>query len=107
MFSMIDCVLQNTVQREGVHQMHCFRHLPQQLQEAGEAVQQLMSSDLLSLLRAGGAGGAALQDPLLAAIMQNQEIAASGYHSQHACLCVPAKKLTDIYYMKQSCTHKG
>ena len=69
--------LQNTVQREGVQQMHCFRHLPQQLQEAGEAVQQLMSSDLLSLVRAQS-GGAALQDPLLASIMQNQEIQASG-----------------------------
>ena len=67
---------QATLQREGVQHLHCFRQLPQQLIEAGEAVQQLMASDLLSLLRFQALPH--LQDHILAAIMQHQEYLASG-----------------------------
>ena len=69
-------LLQATLHREGVQHLHCFRQLPQQLLEAGEAVQQLMASDLLSLLRFQALPH--LQDHILAAIMQHQEYLASG-----------------------------
>ncbi len=56
--------------------LHCFRQLPQQLAQASEAVQQLMASDLLSLLHFQTLPH--LQDHILAAIMQHQEFLASG-----------------------------
>lgn len=68
--------LQATLHREGLQHLHCFRQLPHQLTEAGEAVQQLMAADLLSLLRFQALPH--LQDHILAAIMQHQEYLASG-----------------------------
>ncbi len=70
---------QATLQREGLQHLHCFRQLPQQLLAAGEAVQQLMASDLLGLMRVQALPH--LQDHLLAAIMQHQEYLASGWVS--------------------------
>lgn len=73
--------------------LHCFRHLPQQLTEAGEAVQQLMASELLSLLRFQALPH--LQDHILAAVMQHQEYLTSGsvfypgsvLNAIHVCVC--------------------
>jgi len=72
-------VLQATLHREGLQHLHCFRQLPQQLLVAGEAVQQLMASDLLGLMRFQALPH--LQDHILAAIMQHQEYFASGWVS--------------------------
>ncbi len=72
-------MLQATLQREGLQHLHCFRQLPQQLLVAGEAVQQLMASDLLGLMRFQALPH--LQDHMLAAIMQHQEYLASGWVS--------------------------
>lgn len=72
-------MLQATLQREGLQHLHCFRQLPQQLLVAGEAVQQLMTSDLLGLMRFQALPH--LQDHMLAAIMQHQELLASGWVS--------------------------
>ncbi|DBA81853.1 hypothetical protein WJX77_011322 [Trebouxia sp. C0004] len=69
--------IQATLQREGLQHLHCFRQLPQQLLVAGEAVQQLMASDLLGLMRFQALPH--LQDHMLAAIMQHQEYLASGH----------------------------
>ncbi|KAA6426324.1 MAG: VPS54 isoform 2 [Trebouxia sp. A1-2] len=68
--------IQATLLKEGLQHLHCFRQLPQQLLVAGEAVQQLMASDLLGLMRFQALPH--LQDHMLAGIMQHQEFLASG-----------------------------
>lgn len=68
--------LQSSLQADGLQHLHCFRHLPQQLAQAEEAVQDLMASNLLALLRFQALPQ--LQDHILAAIMQQQEYSASG-----------------------------
>lgn len=68
---------QATLLKEGLQHLHCFRQLPQQLLVAGEAVQQLMASDLLGLMRFQALPH--LQDHMLAGIMQHQEFLASGW----------------------------
>lgn len=69
--------MQSSLQKEGLQHLHCFRHLPQQLAQAEEAVQEMMASDLLALLRFQALPQ--LQDDILAALMQQQEYSASGY----------------------------
>lgn len=78
---------QATLEREGVQQLQCFRHLPHQLTEASEAVQQLMASDLLSLLHFHGLSH--LQDHILAGIMEHQEYLASGSVMLCCFPCLP------------------
>ena len=69
--------MQLSLQKEGLQHLHCFRHWPQQLAQAEEAVQEMMASDLLALLRFQALPQ--LQDHVLAALMQHQEHSTSGY----------------------------
>jgi len=94
-------VLQATLQREGLQHLHCFRQLPQQLVVAGEAVQQLMASDLLGLMRFQALPH--LQDHLLAGIIQHQEYLASGWvslsHHIPLSLAGPCRMLPFVQHM--------
>lgn len=69
-------VVQATLQKDNLQHLHCFRQLPQQLIQAGEAVQELMVSDLLALLRFQALP--LLEDHILAAVIQQQEYSSVG-----------------------------